>query len=319
MKSISWNMVDVRAAERFAYWREAVCQTYLPLEPEDLSGGAFDGSINGTAGDSLSISRVKSVAAVIQRTRRGISAFQDGTFYANLQLRGEAMVEQSGQRAIARPGDIVLVDTNEPFSIRFEQGCDLLCAAIPGSRLRQRLQRVTRQPINVISHTGVGRLASAYLNALRDIPEDFQLVDDLAGDQLSTLLVRAAAAQAGEAAAPSRRDARRQQILDFIRDELDNPLLSAKYVCRHLRLSRSALFEILGEADIAFASYIRSKRLEYSARSLSDLRLAGVAVGDIGLRCGFSSQESFSRAFRQTYGLSPGAYRRKRADDGDAG
>ena len=317
MPGISWNMRDVRPAERFAYWREAVCQTYLPLEPENLSDDGFDGSIEGAAGASLHISRVRSVPAVINRTQRGIGTFQDGAYYANLQIRGEAIVEQFGRRDIARPGDIVLVDTNEPFSIRFEHGCDLVCATIPDTGLRRRLQRLAGPPVSVVRNTGAGRLASAYLHALRDIPDDFELVDDLAGDQLSTLLVRAAEADAPTA--PSRRGLTPQRILDFITDELDNPRLSAKHVCRELQISRSTLFAILSDAGIGFAAHVRRMRLERSLTQLRDPRLSEVAIGTIASRTGFASQESLTRAFRRAYGVSPGAYRTVRAGGGKQG
>ncbi len=318
MNSVAWHMRDVPPAERFAYWREAVCQSFMPLEPEDLSAEAFDGSIEGVAGASLHISRVRSVPAVVQRTRRGIGKFQDGSFYANLQLHGDAVVEQNGEQAIARPGDIVLVDTNEPFSSRFEHGCDLLCATIPDGSLRRHLRHFARRP-TVIRSAGAGRLASAYLSTLREIPNDFEQVDDLAGDQLSALLVRAASAQVGATQPPARREAMLARILDFITDELDNPLLSAKFVCRELAISRSTLFAILGDANITFASHIRHTRLDRCLAQLRDPRLSGVAIGEIASRSGFSSQESFTRAFKQKFGSPPGAHRMKREDGGKTG
>jgi AraC-like DNA-binding protein len=310
MSSISWHMRDVPPAERFAYWREAVCQSFMPLEPEDLSENHFDGSIEGVAGASLHISRVRSVAAIVQRTRRGIGTFQDGSFYANLQLHGDAIVEQNGERAIAHPGDIVLVDTNEPFSIRFESVCDLVCATIPDGSLRRHLRHFARRP-NVIRNAGPGRLASAYLAALRDIPDDFEQIGDLAGEQLSALIVRAASMQTGARDGPSRREATLAHILDFITDEIDNPLLSAKYVCRALGISRSTLFATLSEAGITFASHIRAQRLERSFAQIRDPRLAGIAIGEIARRVGFASQESFTRAFRRRFGAPPGSYRVK--------
>jgi predicted ATPase len=36
-----------------------------------------------------------------------------------------------------------------------------------------------------------------------------------------------------------------------------NPRLSAKFVCRELKLSRSTLFAILGNSNLTFASHIR--------------------------------------------------------------
>jgi len=311
MQSISWNMRDVPQPERFAYWREAVCQTYLPLEPEDLSDGAFDGRILGAAGASLHISRVQSVPAVVARTRRGIGKYQDGSFYANLLIAGEAIVEQFGRVSVARPGDIVLLDTNEPFSMRFEEVCDLVCATLPDTGLRRHLQRLGGAPVGVIANAGAGRLASAYLHALRDIPQDFELVDDLAGHQLTALLTRAVSAEAGMAAAPSRREAMLCRILDLIRDELDNPLLSAKFVCRELALSRSTLFEILGDAGITFAAHIRKARLERTIAQIRDPRLAHVTIGEIARRAGFASQENFTRAFKRRFGVAPGAMRRR--------
>ncbi len=312
MQSVSWNMQDVPAPDRFAYWREAVCRTYLPLEPEDLSDGAFDGSIRGAAGQSLHISRVRSVPATVARTRAGIGTFQDGSFYANLQVAGEAIVEQFGRTTIARPGDIVLLDTNAPFAMRFEQVCDLVCATLPDFGLRRHLQRLGGAPVNVISNTGAGRLACAYLDALRDIPADFELVDDLAGHQLTTLLTRAVSAQTGSAVAPSRRETVLRRVLDLIHDELDNPLLSAKFVCRELRLSRSTLFEILSDAGITFAAHIRTQRLDRSAALVRDPRLFHVAIGDIAQRAGFASQETFTRAFKRRFGVTPGAMRPQR-------
>ncbi|MBR0790613.1 helix-turn-helix domain-containing protein [Bradyrhizobium manausense] len=310
MNRVSWHMRDVPRAERFAYWREAVCQSFLPLEPEDLSDNQFDGSIDGVGNASLQISRVRSVPAVIQRTRRGIGSFLDGSFYANLQLRGDAIVEQNGQTTIAHPGDIVLVDTNEPFSIRFERGCDLVCATIPNGSLRRHLDHVAKRP-NVIRNAGVGRLTSSYLQTLQELSDELGLVDDLAGDQLSSLLVRAVSTQLGGEPTPSRHEATLRRILNFISDELDNPLLSAKLVSRELNLSRSTLFAILRDSNATFASHIRDRRLARCLAQIRDPRLADLAIGDIARKAGFANQETFTRAFKRRYGVAPGSFRTK--------
>ena len=305
MKSISWNMRNVPAAKRFAYWREAVCQTYLPLEPEDLSAGRFDGTLCSFSGAALQLSRVNTVASSIRRTASGIGRFQDGSFFANLQISGEAVVEQHGQTRIAQPGDIVLVDTNEPFAIHFAQGCDLICATLPGEGLRRHLRRMAPQTSTVISGRGAGRLASAYLGALQDIPDDFDLVDDLAADQLNALLLRAISTATPD---NERRGGERDlllNILGFIADELHNPRLSAKHVCRQLQISRSHLFAVLARAGITFAAHIRQQRLSHSHHQLRDKRFADVPIGEIARRWGFGSHETFSRAFRKAYGIAP--------------
>ncbi|MET4803813.1 helix-turn-helix domain-containing protein [Bradyrhizobium sp. LB11.1] len=309
MKSASWSTGDVQPAERFAYWREAVCQTYLPLEPEELSSGYFDGDLKSISGASLQLSRVRTIASVVRRTRSGIGSFQDGSFFANLQIAGEAVVEQHGTQTLAHAGDIVLVDTNEPFTIRFEQGCNIICANIPGDRLRRHLRQVSRRPASVISGCGAGRLASAYLGALAEIPEDFDFVDDLAADQLCALLVRATSVGTVVTPPHSRQQHLLQRILTLIADELYNPRLSAKYACHHLKISRSRLFAVLTEAGLTFATRVRETRLNHSLEQLSDPRFSELAIGEISRRCGFANQETFNRAFRKRFRATPGACR----------
>jgi AraC-like DNA-binding protein len=309
MNRSSWNMRDVPPPQRFAYWREAVCRNYLPLEPQALNTECFDGYLNSVSADRLHVSRIQTVAQAVRRTRGGIAAVADGSFFANLQVAGEAIVEQHGNRTRARPGDIVLVDTDLPFSIRFEQGCDIICATIPGDRLRRHQRQISHRLSNVISGQSAGRLAAAYLGALADIPDDLGLLDDLASDQLCALLVRALALDhPSRGPATSDRHAA-QRILKFIEDELHNPQLSAKYACRRLNISRSHLFAALSSLGLAFASHIRQERLARSLSQIKDPRYADLALGDIARRWGFANQETFNRAFRRRYGVAPGACR----------
>ena len=55
-------------------------------------------------------------------------------------------------------------------------------------------------------------------------------------------------------------------------------------------------------------SYMAGRRL---ARAAIDLRDTDERILDIAVKYGFSSQEALTRAFRQTFGCTPGQYRRK--------
>lgn len=57
---------------------------------------------------------------------------------------------------------------------------------------------------------------------------------------------------------------------------------------------------------MTFRSYLRLRRLAYS---VAELRDSDRRVLDIALKYGFSSQEAFSRAFKEAFGLTPGDYR----------
>ena len=61
-------------------------------------------------------------------------------------------------------------------------------------------------------------------------------------------------------------------------------------------------------SGMSFRDYLRYRRLAFA---LKDLRDSEGSILDIALNYGFSSNEAFSRAFRDAYGLSPSDYRKK--------
>jgi AraC family transcriptional regulator len=101
------------------------------------------------------------------------------------------------------------------------------------------------------------------------------------------------------------------RAVDFIEDHLTEPVAladAAKEAGFSLHyLSR--LFRVLtGEP---FGSYLRRRRMTLAAERLltggRELRLIELAFA-----CGYDSQEAFTRAFKRTFGVTPGAYRRRR-------
>jgi AraC-like DNA-binding protein/predicted transcriptional regulator YdeE len=87
-------------------------------------------------------------------------------------------------------------------------------------------------------------------------------------------------------------------------DEADIELAA---VARHAGISQwhfQKIFKALtGET---LKSYIRARRF---AAALAQLATADARIIDIALASGFETQESFTRAFRKAFGITPGAYR----------
>ncbi|MDL2234229.1 helix-turn-helix transcriptional regulator [Ruminococcaceae bacterium OttesenSCG-928-L11] len=59
--------------------------------------------------------------------------------------------------------------------------------------------------------------------------------------------------------------------------------------------------------------YIKHRRLEFAAQ---ELRHGSRSILDIALLCGYGAHESFSRAFRSVYGVSPSTYRKNYEERG---
>ena len=99
-----------------------------------------------------------------------------------------------------------------------------------------------------------------------------------------------------------------ERVLDYIHANLDQPL-SLEALARQSCWSRWQLQRVfLHETGQTVAHYVRELKLSMAAEALLSTRLR---VLDVALDHGFGSEVSFSRAFKQQFGCSPLAYRKR--------
>ncbi|QPC45891.1 AraC family transcriptional regulator [Mangrovibacillus cuniculi] len=98
-----------------------------------------------------------------------------------------------------------------------------------------------------------------------------------------------------------------QHSLDYIEDHLDEPL-SLKWLAEVANFSPFHFHRVfqtmVGESVI---EYVRKRRLTVAAEKIY---FTNQKIIDIALEVGFSYQESFNRAFKKQFGVSPLQYRR---------
>ncbi len=298
-----WSTRDVASNEQFEYWRDVICDAFLPLEPVFADPRAFDGSVAAIGLREFHLASVRANAHTVTRTPRAIARTRTGAFFANLIRTGTATARQAGKEAEAAAGDIVLLDTDEPFAFDLRGTCDVVCLTIPEAALRPRLGRrgLPESPV-VTARTAAGRLASRYLWALStEAEQDLFDLEEAVFDHVCYLL-----AQDSEAPADvTKRDALRARILRFIDIHFEDPELTVNAACGALRLSRSHLYAVLGEAGLSFAGEVRRRRLAAVDRDLADPRCAGLTVAEIAYRRGFTDPSSFTRTFRSAFAMTP--------------
>src|ERR1700678_824470 len=163
-----WDTSDIAGRDSFAYWRESVTQAHLPLEPETQSRAGFQGRIVRNGGNRLKVSRVWTSRSIVARTAGGIARRSNGDFFANLLLSGSGVVRQGDRSSLAKAGEVIVVDTNEKFSLDFSEGVDLVCVAFDGSAVRRIAARTGNPPDLVIPAKAAGRLVAAYMSGLAE-------------------------------------------------------------------------------------------------------------------------------------------------------
>ncbi|MCR5784496.1 MAG: AraC family transcriptional regulator [Eubacterium sp.] len=101
--------------------------------------------------------------------------------------------------------------------------------------------------------------------------------------------------------------AKYNEAMEYIDTHLDDPLLSVRDIAEEIGLASPALISFFKKnTDLTPAKYIREKRLSKAADMLSsDFK----NIHEISDECGFGSVETFHRAFKSKYGISPGQFR----------
>lgn len=91
---------------------------------------------------------------------------------------------------------------------------------------------------------------------------------------------------------------------DYIQTHLSDPNLSPQSVSEAIHLSSAKFAKLFREQlTVPPAKYIRDARLEHA---LTLLQEGNMGVAEISDACGFGSMETFHRAFKSRYGMSPG-------------
>lgn len=100
-------------------------------------------------------------------------------------------------------------------------------------------------------------------------------------------------------------DGRLTRAMELILMRLCEPGLSGDTVAAEMGMSRRALYYLFGAHGLTPSMVIRNIRLHHCKRLLEDPRHSNRKISAIALDYGFSSACTFSRTFKQRYGVGP--------------
>ncbi len=145
-------------------------------------------------------------------------------------------------------------------------------------------------------------LASA-LTAYEAVSADRELGAQLLRDScLIQFLVHVNRLSVSAAAPEAPQDPKIAQVLSYINEHLASEL-SVDALAEQVYLSRYHFMRLFKtQTGTTVHAYVRQKRLLQAARLIRE----GVPAGQAAAACGFNDYSSFSRAFRECFGVSPG-------------
>lgn len=258
------------------------------------------------------------------RERLRLYTSDNNTFATHLHKQAELIVVLDGSLTLAvnhepylmTKGDCALVFPNQLHSLNtLEHSHILLCIFdINFCHSYRKLFQDYLPENSVFSLSSLTQHSRTAANGLQHLTEDFQkgtpipqTVIALAEGYLTLFLADLfphISLQSNEISEDLELE---QQLLIYL-DSHYTEELSLESLSKEFGVSRFVLSRLFTEKlHTTFPNYVNSKRLELAENLLSTTHLS---VTEIALESGFGSSRSFFREFGQTFGVTPGEYRK---------
>lgn len=182
---------------------------------------------------------------------------------------------------------------------------NIVCVFLPREILQARIGDLDDlHGFNLRSATG--SLLADYLALLANrLPHMEEAEADSAADMTVEMIcacLRTTAARTRNAQAPIQ-DVLLRRAKRVIEANLQSPQLTPEFLCRSLGVSRRSLYRLFEPLD-GVHQYILGQRLHRIITALSDPD-DHRRIADLAAMYGFSCQETFWRAFKRRYGVTP--------------
>lgn len=290
--------------EQFDFWRDRSATVGVHERP-GRAGGAFDGAAYNYFTPTLAYVRhwVNGPSSV-NRTDRHIADSQLDGVLVQLRLGGLEIANNFASGRLFHGGDIRITDLQQPmFSENlYHSNIGLI---VRKADLTDRVSGLERLHGTVLADTAMASLLKAHLASVAEVlprlsTGEIEWLAHVTNDMLCAALSGVAVPGSLEG------DDLDGPVLSAVRLCIDrylhDPHLSPERIARSVGVSTRKLFRVCRPFGSPM-ELVRRRRLRRAMRMLEAGRPA--TVTEVAFAVGFHSRETFSRAFRAEFGLTP--------------
>ncbi|WP_404403840.1 AraC family transcriptional regulator [Pelagibacterium halotolerans] len=303
----------VRERERFAFFCEAICDTYTGIRPQRAPEAPFDASFAAAPVDAGIFAHITAPGHLARRDAAALRRQPDDSLFLNISEHAPYKASHLGDDIAVQPGIPLLLDNTHPFEVHFEGPAQMSLHTLRISRTALSIDLSPARIRNAnaaFSQTPLGRMAGTQLRLLCDA---FRLGDPNAAGPMSRSVVRLIARlleDAPEAAAEPPHALPLETIKACARPYLTEPDFSIVHLARALGCTTRTIQKQFARNDETFSSWLIAERLDRARHMLLNPAFCMRSVENIAFACGFRDAAHFHRRFKAQYGIPPGAARR---------
>lgn len=230
-----------------------------------------------------------------------------------------ARIETADTSVAVAPGSLLALPHEGAWQVSFAKGVRMVTFSISETFFNGRRTGLSplRRP-QVFESEGLAAVFFQTLKTAADemdylSPAEWNTVEQSLGDLFLTLLAQAETGGGADAQGVATA-ALLHRVTQTIERRLSDPDLTAAPVAEMEGISERYLQKLFERTGDNFSLYLRERRLQCARAALTNPAEARAPVSEIAYECGFSDAANFNRLFRQRFGLSPGAFRKKQTE-----
>jgi AraC-like DNA-binding protein len=315
-----FSTVGLPAARRIERWESHNAAALIGLDVR--ATGALEATEVNVRLPAVRLARVRGSAHAVERTPKVIARCPADSIAIYLTLRGNASFASADGSRELRPGDVLVCATDRPFARGFARGLEELVVTVPSAALRGRADAALVSKPSTTSFAVAGGPAAGVPRPLPGTGQYARALARLTGRATGsmpapppdegTLLDLVAVLATGRDAA--RASAHRAAAHCHIAEHLTDPRLSAEQIAAAVGISERQLSRVFAADGTSVPRHILVRRLELAYSMLAApppaRGEADATVAEVAARCGFTSANYFSHAFRQHFGFRASELRR---------
>lgn len=304
--------VQSRNVKRFRDWADFVNSSFPWLEHRNHCGGTFIASISTFSFGNGSIATIKAGASEVLRTRPLAAAAESGHIKLLWQLAGTMDVEQDRRCTVMQRGQSTAIDTTRSYRCRLSDGAYFAVLTLPHDacpgweRISQKLCGTALAENNSL------RAAFGAVMALTDpVFGEHDIVGDSVLRAVQSLVTTSLHQSAHDLDKAGHGNAKLRKAEQHILAHISDPALDPNDLAAALCMSRRSLYMLFKDHQLTPSKMIHDVRLQRCRQALDEPASRSRKITDIAFDHGFNDYATFSRLFKQQFGVTPSEFRQR--------